>query len=150
MATAPSQQPELPRTRHKISRLSEHRHREAVWGMLCVAPAVLGFLLWQLGPILGSFYIALPDWRIAGDPNWIGLDNFHRILAADRLFRTSLGVTAYYSLGSVPLRLLAAFTLAVLLNQRVRGLPVFRTIFLSALDRPADRQQRPVDLAVQS
>ena len=80
-------------------------------------------------PAVGSFYIALTDWRIAGDPNWIGLDNFHRILTADRLFRTSLGVTAYYSLGSVPLRLLAAFTLAVLLNQRVRGLPVFRTIF---------------------
>ena len=97
--------------------------------MLCVAPAVLGFLLWQLGPILGSFYIALTDWRIAGAPSWVGFNNFRRILAEDRLFRISLGVTAYYSLGSVPLRLLAAFTLAVLLNQRVRGLPVFRTIF---------------------
>ena len=122
-----------PALRHRLdlpkTRLSEQRRREAVRGKLCVEPAVLGFLLWQLGPILGSFYIALTDWRIAGYPTWIGLDNFHRILAADRLFTTSLGVTAYYSLGSVPLRLLAAFTLAVLLNQRIRGLPVFRTIF---------------------
>ena len=97
--------------------------------MVCVAPAVLGFLLWQLGPILGSLYIALTDWRIAGTPQWIGVDNFRHIFAADKLFTRSLGVTTYYSLGSVPLRLLAAFTLAVLLNHRIRGLPIFRTIF---------------------
>ena len=73
MAMAPSHRPELSRTRHQVSRLSEHRRREAVWGVLCVAPAVLGFLLWQLGPILGSFFITLTDWRIAGDPllDWL-------------------------------------------------------------------------------
>ena len=100
-----------------------------MWGVLCVAPAVLGFLLWQLGPILGSFYIALTDWRIAGTPNWIGFENFRQIFTEDRLFRKSLGVTTYYSLGSVPLRMLLAFALAVLLNQKIRALPIFRTIF---------------------
>ena len=97
--------------------------------MACAAPAVLGFLFWQLGPIVASLLIALTDWRIAASPNWIGFDNFAHILTGDRLFRKSLAVTAYYALGSVPLRLLAAFALAVLLNQKIRGLPVFRTIF---------------------
>ena len=99
------------------------------WALVCVAPAVLGFVLWQLGPILGSLYVALTDWRIAGTPSWVGADNFSRIFAEDRLFRKSLAVTAYYSLGSVPLRMLVAFAVAVLLNQRIRALPVFRTIF---------------------
>ena len=111
------------------ARLSHHRRREVFWGMACAAPAVLGFLFWQLGPIVASLFIALTDWRIAASPNWIGLDNFQHILTGDRLFRKSLAVTAYYALGSVPLRLLAAFVLAVLLNQKIRGLPIFRTIF---------------------
>ena len=90
---------------------------------------MLGFLLWQLGPILGSLYIAMTDWRIAGTPSWIGLENFRQIFTEDRLFRKSLWVTTYYSLGSVPLRMLFAFALAVLLNQKIRALPIFRTIF---------------------
>ena len=110
-------------------RLSRHRRREVAWALVCVAPAVLGFVLWQLGPILGSLYVALTDWRIAGTPSWVGGENFSRIFAEDRLFRKSLAVTAYYSLGSVPLRMLVAFAVAVLLNQRIRALPVFRTIF---------------------
>ena len=111
------------------ARLSHHRRREVFWGVACAAPAVLGFLFWQLGPIVASLFIALTDWRIAASPNWIGLDNFQHVVTADRLFRKSLGVTAYYALGSVPLRLVAAFVLAVLLNQKIRGLPIFRTIF---------------------
>ena len=118
-----------PRPRRRAARLSQQRRREVIWGMACAAPAVLGFLLWQLGPIAGSLYIALTDWRIAVRPDWIGLDNFRHILTEDRLFRKSLAVTSYYALGSVPLRLLAAFVLAVLLNQKIRGLPIFRTIF---------------------
>ena len=110
-------------------RLSRHRRREVAWALVCVAPAVLGFVLWQLGPILGSLYVALTDWRIAGTPSWVGAENFSRIFTEDRLFRKSLAVTAYYSLGSVPLRMLVAFAVAVLLNQRIRALPVFRTIF---------------------
>ena len=100
-----------------------------MWGLLFVAPAVLGFVLWQLGPIIGSLFIAFTDWRLAGTPQWIGTGNFEKIFAEDRLFRKSLGVTVYYSLGSVPLRMLVAFALAVLLNQKIRALPVFRTIF---------------------
>lgn len=109
--------------------LSQHRRREAIWGMICVAPAVLGFLLWQLGPILGSLFIAFTDWGIAGTPDWVGLGNFKQIFTEDQLFRKSLGVTLYFSLASVPLRMLLAFLLAVLLNQKIRALPIFRTIF---------------------
>jgi len=112
-----------------VKGLSRQRRQEAVWGFLCVMPAVLGFLLWQLGPIVASLLIAFTDWRIAGTPNWIGLTNFEQMFASDRLFPLSLRVTTLYTLGSVPLSMIFAFALAVLLNQKIRGLPIFRTIF---------------------
>ena len=115
--------------RVKKPRLSRRRRNEALWGILFAAPAVLGFLLWQLGPIIASLGIAFTDWRIIGTPHWIGLENFRTMFTSDGLFFKSLGVTAYYSLVSVPLRLIVAFALALLLNQKIRGLPIFRTIF---------------------
>ena len=115
--------------RVKKPRLSRRRRNEALWGILFAAPAVLGFLLWQLGPIVASLGIAFTDWRIIGTPHWIGLENFRTMFTSDGLFFKSLGVTAYYSLVSVPLRLIVAFALALLLNQKIRGLPIFRTIF---------------------
>jgi len=103
--------------------------QEAIWGILCVAPAILGFLIWQLGPIVASLLIAFTDWNIAGTPSWVGFENFQQMITQDRLFYTSLRVTAVYTLGSVPLSIIFAFALALLLNQKIRGLPIFRTIF---------------------
>ena len=109
--------------------MSRQRRNEALWGILCVAPAVLGFLIWQLGPIVASLLIAFTDWNIAGSPNWIGIGNFQQMFTQDALFWKSLRVTAIYTLGSVPLSIVFAFFLAVLLNQKIKGLPIFRTIF---------------------
>jgi multiple sugar transport system permease protein len=97
--------------------------------MLCVAPAVLGFLLWEIGPIVASLGIAFTDWNIVSSPSWVGPDNFRQIFTADELFWQALRVTVLYALASVPLRLLLAFGLALLLNQKLPGLPFFRTIF---------------------
>lgn len=108
---------------------SRQRRNEALWGILCVAPAILGFLIWQLGPIVASLLIAFTDWNIAGNPSWIGVENFQRMFTQDALFWKSLSITALYSLGSVPLSIVFAFFLATLLNQRIAGLPIFRTIF---------------------
>ena len=111
------------------SSMSRQRRNEALWGILCVAPAILGFLIWQLGPIVASLLIAFTDWNIASTPSWIGTENFGRMFSQDPLFWKSLRVTAVYTLGSVPLSIVLAFFLAVLLNQKIRGLPIFRTIF---------------------
>ena len=116
-------------SRPKRSGMSRQRRNEALWGVLCVAPAILGFLIWQLGPIVASLLIAFTDWNIAGSPNWIGVENFQRMFSQDALFWKSLRVTAVYTLGSVPLSIIFAFFLAVLLNQKIKGLPIFRTIF---------------------
>src|SRR5215218_5709837 len=103
--------------------------REALWGMLCVAPAVIGFVAWYLGPMIASLVLAFTDYQVAGGADWVGVDNFQTMFTSDRLFRKALKVTATYSLMSVPLRVIVAFLLAMLLNQKLRALPLFRAIF---------------------
>jgi ABC-type sugar transport system permease subunit len=103
--------------------------KEALWGMLCVAPAVIGFVAWYLGPMIASLGLAFTDYQVAGGADWVGLDNFHTMFVSDRLFRKALRVTATYSLMSVPLRVIVAFLLAMLLNQKLRGSSIFRAIF---------------------
>ncbi len=78
---------------------------------------------------MASLLIAFTDWNIAGTPDWVGVENFQRMFTQDALFWKSLRVTAVYTLGSVPLSIIFAFFLAILLNQKITGLPVFRTIF---------------------
>lgn len=97
--------------------------------MICVSPAILGFLLWDIGPMVSSFLLSFTDWRVTGSASWIGTGNFEAILQEDDLFRQSAKVTLTYALVSVPLQIVVAITLALLLNEKVRGLPIFRTIF---------------------
>ena len=140
-----ARQPSQP----KRSGMSRQRRNEALWGVLCVAPAILGFLIWQLGPIIASLLIAFTDWNIAEYAR-IGsaLENFQRMFyPRPALFWKSLRVTAVYTLGSVPLSIIFAFFLAVLLNQKIRGLAYLPHHLLPTGDCPGDCQQHPLALA---
>lgn len=112
------------------------RRREALVGVLFALPAMLGFLLWVAGPMLASLGIAFTDWMLIRDPRWVGLENFDR-MPKDFLFWKSLGVTSYYTAVAVPLHQVASLALALLLNQNVRGLSVFRTLFYLPVILPA-------------
>lgn len=98
-------------------------------GLAFALPAVLGFFLWTAGPMIASIFISLTDWEIGGKPSFIGLQNYKVMFTEDPLFLKSLFATVYFALGSVPLILIVAFLVAMLLNQKVKGLAVFRTIF---------------------
>ncbi|TDX03564.1 carbohydrate ABC transporter permease [Kribbella sp. VKM Ac-2566] len=101
---------------------------EARWGLLLAAPAILGFLIFTIGPMIASAVFSLTDWRIGGPARFIGLGNYDR-LAHDHLFWKSLNVTTYYTLGVVPLTLLVGFVIAILVNQGIRGRSLWRTIY---------------------
>ncbi len=104
-------------------------HGDLFWGLLCVGPALLGFVFWKLIPIVASLLIAMSDWNIANSPRWVGLANFQHMLTGDPLFWKSLGVTTLYGLVSVPTTMALAFALALLLNTKLPGQRVFRTLF---------------------
>lgn len=102
---------------------------EAKWGILFALPVITGFFLWTVGPTIASFILSLTRWPTAGSPEFIGLGNYIQMLGRDNLFKKSLGVTTYYAFGSIPLVIIAAFIVAMLLNQKVRGQSIFRTIY---------------------
>jgi len=105
------------------------RRRQAVEGYLFASPWILGFLLFTLGPMIASVWISLHSWNVLTPPTAVGLANYHRALFEDPRFWKSLVNTAYYAFVSVPLGMCWALLVAVLLNQKVRGLAIFRTIF---------------------
>ncbi len=102
--------------------------REAIAGYLFISPWLIGFLVLILGPILASLYLSLTDYQIVKAPTFVGLDNYRRMLDDDLVWQ-ALKVTSIYVAVSTPLVLLLSFAVAVLMNQRVRGVGVWRTIF---------------------
>ena len=125
MATTITQAPAQPLQR----RLSRHQRINLRNGLLFTAPGIIGLLWFYAYPVLGSFFYSFTSYDGLHSLSWIGLSNYIN-LAKDSVFWTSLYNTAYFVMFSVPLNLVAAFMLALLLNQRwIRGLAFFRTIF---------------------
>jgi multiple sugar transport system permease protein len=108
--------------------LSGQGRLERRWGIILAMPAILGFVIFTIGPMLASVFFSLTDWTIGSSPSFIGIDNY-RTLAHDELFWKSLSVTTYYTLATVPIGLIVGFAIAMLLNQQVRGLAIWRTIY---------------------
>lgn len=104
------------------------RTREAIHGYIFMLPAILGLLIFMLGPIVVSLYLSFTRYDLLTSPEWIGLENY-ATLFKDPLFWQALRVSAIYSLVSVPLGLACALVAAVLLNQKMRGITVFRSIY---------------------
>ncbi len=102
--------------------------REAITGYLFTAPATLGFLVWIVGPMLYSAWLSLTEWDLLTQPRFVGLGNYAAMFQ-DPLFWQSLKVTFYYTIVSVPLFQALAFAVALLMNVKVRGITVFRTIY---------------------
>ena len=108
---------------------SSRKKREALTGYVCVSPWIIGFLAFTAGPMIASLYYGFTRWGILDTPDWIGLGNYRQAFLGDELFWQSLKVTAIYSFGSVPLNLVFGLLLAILLNQKVKLLGLFRTVY---------------------
>jgi multiple sugar transport system permease protein len=118
-------------------RMGVMQRREARAGLLFVSPWLLSLLIFTIYPVLATFYLSLTNYNVVQPPTWVGLHNYRVMLTADPAFWTSVGNTAYYSLLAVPLGLAGSLGLALLLNLRVRGLGVYRTlVYLPVLAPP--------------
>ena len=103
--------------------------REALWGYIFVAPWVIGFLVFTLGPVIASIGLSFSDYDFFAPPKFVGLSNYIELFTRDRLFILSLYNTVYYVLFSVPLGIIFAFMLALLLNVKLPGMNIYRTVF---------------------
>lgn len=104
------------------------RRREAVWGMAFISPWLFGFLFFTLGPMLTSLWLSFNKYDLV-KAEFVGVENYRRILQTDPLFWKSLSNTVLYAVFTVPLGIVGSLALALLLNQKVRGIPLFRTFF---------------------
>ncbi|RED61910.1 carbohydrate ABC transporter permease [Cohnella phaseoli] len=104
---------------------------ESAYGYLFIAPNLLGMLVFVIVPIFTSLLMSFTDWDLINAPRWVGLSNFTDKMVHDQQFWVSLKNTFVFSLLTIPLGIAAAFVIALLLNQSIKGVNLYRAaIFL--------------------
>lgn len=103
--------------------------RRAFYGYLCLLPWILGFLGFTLYPVIASAYFSLTEYPILQGPSWVGLENYRTLLFEDDLFWKSLRITTVYTIVAVPLGVLVGYGIALLLNQNIRVMSAWRTVY---------------------
>jgi multiple sugar transport system permease protein len=109
--------------------MTRQQRREAIEGYLFLLPWAIGFLVLIAGPMLASLYLSMTSYDIARPPTFLGLANYQRALTIDAQFWPSMAKTFNYAVIVVPLGLTAAMLLALLLNQKLAGTNVYRTLY---------------------
>ncbi|MGD8244263.1 MAG: sugar ABC transporter permease [Anaerolineae bacterium] len=103
--------------------------REAITFYLCISPWLLGFLIFVLGPMVVSLGLSFTRWDLLSPARFVGLRNYEKMLTSDPLFWQSLKVTAIYTAVYVPMELAGGLALALIMNQKLKFIGVFRTIY---------------------
>lgn len=108
-------------TRGRVSR------KENRAGYLFALPWLIGLVVFLIGPIVASVLLSFTNWNLISPARWVGLENYRDMIHSSDFWQ-SIKVTLFYASLSVPLYLVLGLSLAVLLNQRIRGMYVFRTV----------------------
>lgn len=109
----------------KMSPVARKRNRI---GYLFIAPALIGLVVFYAFPMIFSLVVSFTDWNLLSAPSPVGMENYKN-LANDDVFLKSIRVTFYYTLLAVPLSNVYALMMALLLNAKIKGRSVVRTIF---------------------
>jgi multiple sugar transport system permease protein len=104
--------------------------RESFAAYMYISPWVVGFLIFTLGPMLASLYLSFTDYNVLDgqQPRFIQLNNYVKLFN-DPDFWQSLKVTLTFAAMSLPSGLILSFLLAILLNQKIPFVNVWRTIY---------------------
>lgn len=111
------------------SRGHNHRaRRELFLGLAFISPWLVGFFALTLYPILASLYYSFCEYRVLTPPRWVGLRNYIELFSDRDYFLPSLANTAFMFI-ELPIALVLSVGIALLLNQRLRGMALFRTLY---------------------
>ncbi|MCC6727728.1 MAG: sugar ABC transporter permease [Chthonomonadales bacterium] len=102
--------------------------RDVLRGLAFVSPWLAGFLLFTLYPIGASLYYSFCDYRVLSPPRWVGIRNYVELFTDHDYFLPSLANTAFMFI-ELPLALIVSIAVALLLNQKLRGMGFFRTVY---------------------
>jgi multiple sugar transport system permease protein len=117
------------RRENQKARTRKASRSEELQFYLFISPWLLGFIFFTGGPIIISMALSFTDWSVLKAPEFVGLANYTTMLGSDMFFRKALWNTVYYTVVGISLGMTLAFLVAVLLNQKLRGITLFRTFF---------------------
>ena len=103
--------------------------RDNLSGYLFLAPWLLGFLILTLYPMLQSLYYSFTQFDMLTAPQWIGADNYVKMFTGDPTYLKSLQVTFTFVFLGVPLKLAFALLIALIMNQKLRMIGFYRTVY---------------------
>jgi multiple sugar transport system permease protein len=108
-------------------------YRDSVWGSILLIPNFIVFLIFLLIPLAASFFFSFTEWDLMTPMKWVGFANYIELFK-DETFLKSLWNTIYFTLGTVPTGVIISLFLAIALNQRIKGIKIFRaTYFLPVI-----------------
>jgi multiple sugar transport system permease protein len=102
--------------------------RQALAGYLFIAPAMVIFFVFTLLPVAYALFLSFTNYDVFTKMDWIGASNYQEVFE-DELFWRALWNTTTYTVWSIPLSMAIGLGLATLLNQKLRGLGVYRTVY---------------------
>ncbi|OBJ84105.1 carbohydrate ABC transporter permease [Mycobacterium asiaticum] len=106
-----------------------HPSRRRAWaGRIFVAPNLAAVMVFMLFPLGFSLYMSLQRWDVFTPPKFVGGANFGRLLTSDPLFLIAMRNTVVYTVGTVLPTVLISLVVAGMLNRKMRGISIFRTI----------------------
>ena len=108
--------------------VGERRLGKVAWVLAFVSPSLVGLTVFSIIPILASLGLTFYEWDLLTPPHFVGLGNFQRLIH-DRNFWSALAHTLYFIVGYIPLVMVIALGVAVILNQKLRGVILFRAAF---------------------
>ncbi len=98
-------------------------------GMFYLTPWIIGFLAFQLYPLVMSFLYSFTDFTMLNDYKFVGLQNYIKIFTNDRLFLKSMKATFMYVAIALPLKMIISLFIAGLLNQKLKGISIFKVVY---------------------
>jgi len=104
----------------------QQRNRRTFY--LFISPWLIGFFVLTMGPMLYSLYLSFLEWDFLTQSEFVFLDNYVEIFSGDPLFYKAMGNTFLWA-AFLPLGIIISILLAILLNQKIKGVKIFRTIF---------------------
>jgi multiple sugar transport system permease protein len=111
-----------------ILRKAGLRQRQAT-GFALITPWIVGFLIFTAYPLIYSLYLSFTEYSLFGEPRWVGLDNYIRLFTQSVEFWPSVRLTLLYAALTLPIGVTGALLMAILLNNKIKGIGIYRTIY---------------------
>jgi multiple sugar transport system permease protein len=102
--------------------------RERFWLGVLLAPTIIGLIFGTLGSVAATLLISLTDWDLLTSPQWVGLTNYIKLVTDEDLLESFLN-TIKFSAMYVPGVVVVSLAVAVLMNRRIHGISLYRTMY---------------------